>query len=100
MTDCTYTMRPYILFGRDRFSASCQTCGVPCTGWTEEAARAEFEAHKAIPAPPADVLARPLSKAIFDQFPEYFITGRGRVIASQTDCGHGYRLTDSCPCCL
>lgn len=31
--------------------------------------------------------------------PEYWIAGRGRELASRTDCGHGYNLTDSCPNC-
>ncbi len=31
--------------------------------------------------------------------PEFWIAGAGREIASRTDCGHGYNLTDSCPGC-
>ncbi len=96
---CTYTIKPYILAGHDRYSASCTTCDVPCSGWTQADALAAFAAHRDMPAPPADVLAQPLTAAIVHQFPAYFISGRGRQIASKTDCGHGYFLTDSCPCC-
>ena len=31
--------------------------------------------------------------------PQYWITGPGRDAAHDTDCEHGYRLTDSCPAC-
>jgi hypothetical protein len=51
------------------------------------------------PVPSADVLARPITKADIDAYPAYFILGPGQDIASATDCPHGYRLTDSCPCC-
>ncbi|MDE1673792.1 hypothetical protein [Nocardia gipuzkoensis] len=98
-TECTYTLHTYTLFGRDRYNASCETCDVPCSGWTETAAVANFEAHKAIPAPPADVLAQPLTPATIQQWPEYFIRGRGRPIAARTDCGHGYPLTARCHGC-
>lgn len=96
---CAYTLRTYTLLGRERFSASCSTCGAACTGWTQTAAVAAFEEHRAIPAPPADVLARTLTPADIRKFPEYFILGRGRSIALRTACAHGYRLTDSCPGC-
>lgn len=32
-------------------------------------------------------------------YPDYFIIGAGRDIASHTLCDHGYYLTDSCPGC-
>jgi hypothetical protein len=99
LADCFATVRPYILFGRTRYSASCTTCGTSCSGWTERQARAEFEAHRAIPAPPDDVLAAPLTQAIVAEYPYYYIRGRGHRLAAITDCGHGYWLTDSCPCC-
>ncbi len=98
-TGCFTTVRPYILFGRTRFSASCAACGVPCSGWTERQARMEFDAHHAIPAPPADVLAGALTAEKVAKYPEYYIRGRGHALAASTDCGHGYWLTDSCPCC-
>jgi hypothetical protein len=31
--------------------------------------------------------------------PRYWIAGPGRSVAEQTNCSHGYRLTDSCPMC-
>lgn len=52
-----------------------------------------------IPTAPAYVLALPLTAAIVADYPAYFISGPGRPVASRTDCGHGYYLTDSCPCC-
>jgi hypothetical protein len=51
------------------------------------------------PVPPSDVLARPITRADVSAYPVYFIHGPGRDVASSTDCGHGYNLTDSCPCC-
>ncbi|MFD9964010.1 hypothetical protein [Amycolatopsis sp. NPDC058986] len=51
------------------------------------------------PVPPGDVLARTITRHDVQQYAEYFIWGPGRDVASRTDCGHGYNLTDSCPCC-
>ncbi|ASR36600.1 hypothetical protein BAY61_18125 [Prauserella marina] len=56
------------------------------------------EVEKA-PAPPGDVLARAITRDDVRRYPTYFIWGPGRDIASRTDCGHGYYLTDSCPGC-
>lgn len=49
--------------------------------------------------PPAEVMLRPITPADVRRWPEFFISGAGRVLASKTDCGHGYWLTDSCPVC-
>lgn len=49
--------------------------------------------------PPADVLDRAPTAADVAAYPIYFILGPGADIASRTDCGHGYNLTDSCPSC-
>lgn len=49
--------------------------------------------------PPASVLARTPTVADVRAWPQYFIAGPGYAIASTTDCGHGYHLTDSCPGC-
>ncbi|ALG07642.1 hypothetical protein [Kibdelosporangium phytohabitans] len=49
--------------------------------------------------PPVSVLARPITAADIRKWPRYFLDGPGRKLAEQTDCRHGYRLTDSCPCC-
>ena len=49
--------------------------------------------------PPADVLARTITPADVKKWPYYFINGPGRAVAEQTDCDHGYQLTDSCPNC-
>ncbi|WP_043737497.1 hypothetical protein [Nocardia asiatica] len=86
------------LGGHDVYCAKC-ACGYPIRGWDLDDANANFDRHLAIPAPPADVLARTITLADVRAWPEYFISGPGRAIASQTDCGHGYYLTDSCPCC-
>ncbi|WP_134666105.1 MULTISPECIES: hypothetical protein [unclassified Amycolatopsis] len=56
------------------------------------------EVEKA-PVPPGDVLARTITRRDVQQYDVYFIWGPGRDITSRTDCGHGYYLTDSCPCC-
>lgn len=85
--------------GRTRHRATCPTCGSVCTGWTAQDALANLAAHQAIPVPPASVLAQPLTHPIVSAYPDYFISGCGRAVAIRTDCGHGYRLTDSCPCC-
>lgn len=53
----------------------------------------------AAPAPPRDVLDRRITRADVKAYDVYFIWGPGRDIASRTDCGHGYYLTDSCPNC-
>ncbi|WP_157430041.1 hypothetical protein [Actinomadura oligospora] len=49
--------------------------------------------------PPAEVLERAPTYADVQKWPTYFIVGPGREVAEKTDCGHGYHLTDSCPCC-
>jgi hypothetical protein len=49
--------------------------------------------------PPVDVLAGPLTAAIVEAYPAYYILGPGHDQAAATDCGHGYALTDSCPVC-
>ena len=86
--------------GHTRYRANCITCDVVCSGWTPEGAVAEFEAHRDIPAPPDDVLAGPLTPAVFAEYCEYFQRGRGRPRASTTRCEHGSILTDSpCPSC-
>lgn len=96
---CVFTYRNNILFGRPRIAAQCVTCDVPLGGWTIEDARMNFERHQTIPAPPADILARPLAPADIQAYPAYFIEGRGRAVASSTLCAHDYYLTDSCPGC-
>ncbi|MBB5155912.1 hypothetical protein [Saccharopolyspora phatthalungensis] len=51
------------------------------------------------PAPPQDVLARPITAADVAAYPVYFIHGPGRDIAQNTLCAHDYTLVDSCPGC-
>jgi hypothetical protein len=97
--DCVLITRPGILFGRTRVRAQCVTCNVPLGDWTIGEVRANFERHKTIPAPPAEVLARPIVKDDIRAYPDYFISGRGRRLASVTLCPHDYYLTDSCPGC-
>lgn len=68
------------------------------------ARRAAMDAYKAaqiakMVTPPADVLDRAPTPADVSAYPVYFILGPGADIASRTDCGHGYFLTDSCPVC-
>ncbi|MCX4792554.1 hypothetical protein OG369_43035 [Streptomyces sp. NBC_01221] len=33
------------------------------------------------------------------RYPAYYIAGDGRAAAEASSCDHGYRVTDSCPCC-
>jgi hypothetical protein len=49
--------------------------------------------------PPREVLLAIPTKAVVAEYPEYYISGPGRLLAQGVDCGHGYRLTDSCPVC-
>ncbi|MBF6326516.1 hypothetical protein IU451_28870 [Nocardia cyriacigeorgica] len=97
---CWYQLRTFVgIRGLTRYSASCEPCDVVCSGWTEEQAIAEFEKHRTIPAPPVSVLAQPLTPEIVAEYPHFYIDGRGRQIADNTDCAHGYLLTSSCPLC-
>ncbi len=84
--------------GRDILIGRC-SCGKLIWGWTVEGVEDQFDRHASIPVPPAEVLARRITVADVKAYPEYFISGPGRKVASATDCGHGYYLTDSCPCC-
>lgn len=63
---------------------------------TRQAAAAALVEAAAVPPP--HVQANP-TPADVKAFPAFFIHGAGRHIASVTDCGHGYNLTDSCPNC-
>lgn len=49
--------------------------------------------------PPSDVLNRAPTPEDVQDYPEYYIAGAGRAVASRTQCAHGYYLTDSCPNC-
>jgi hypothetical protein len=97
--DCHATYRTLSRFGRRMFSGSCTICGVPFFGATFDTVADQFAEHAAIPMPPADILAAPLTPAIVRDYPHYYISGRGRPLADRTDCPHRYRLTDSCPGC-
>lgn len=92
-------VRTGTLFGRTRYTVTCQACGIVGFGWTEDSALADLAAHARIAPPPVDVLALPLTAAIVGAYPRYYIAGPGRQLAEVTDCEHGYRLTSSCPCC-
>lgn len=52
-----------------------------------------------VEVPPADVLAHTPTVHNVKAYPEYYILGGGYDVASATDCGHGYNLTDSYPSC-
>jgi hypothetical protein len=49
--------------------------------------------------PPREVLVASPTQEVVRRYPEYYLQGPGRYFAQQVDCEHGYRLTDSCPCC-
>lgn len=87
------------LAGHPRVRAEC-ACGTTFGAWDDAHMRDKFAEHLAIAKPFADVLEKDAPTAIdVHAWPEFFITGPGRAIASQTPCPHEYRLTDSCPGC-
>lgn len=91
---------PYVgIGGKTRYRANCVTCEVVCTDWTPGGALEAFEEHRAIPGPPAELLAGPLTNAVFQKYCDYYIRGRGRPIASTSRCPHDVVFTDS-PCSL
>jgi hypothetical protein len=51
------------------------------------------------PTPPDEVLNRAPTVADVRRWPEHYISGPGRAVASKTHCPHRYYLTDSCPGC-
>ncbi|MFI6215658.1 hypothetical protein ACIBCD_27010 [Nocardia brasiliensis] len=87
------------LFGRPRRRAEC-ACGTTISGWDDAQVRDLYARHLTIPPPPADVLAKDApSIADVKAWPDFFISGPGRAVASRTHCPHDYYLTDSCPGC-
>ncbi|NEW42749.1 hypothetical protein GV794_02080 [Nocardia cyriacigeorgica] len=88
-----------VLFGRSRMRADC-ACGTTISGWDGAHVRNLYAEHLAIPRPPADVLAMDApTKSDVRLWPDFFIAGPGRRVASATLCPHAYYLTDSCPGC-
>ncbi|WP_218007368.1 hypothetical protein, partial [Nocardia otitidiscaviarum] len=88
-----------VLAGRTRVRAEC-ACGIAITGWDAAQIRDQYARHLTIPRPPGDVLAKEApTVADVRDWPEFFISGPGRAVASATPCQHDYRLTDSCPGC-
>lgn len=87
------------LAARRRVRAEC-ACGITIGGWDDAQVRDLYARHLAIPRPPADVLAKDApTKADVRAWPDFFISGPGRRVASATHCPHVYYLTDSCPGC-
>lgn len=87
------------LGGRPRVRAAC-ACGITISSWDDAQVRDLYAQHLAIPRPPAEVLAKAaLTKADVRAWPDFFISGPGRAVASRTLCPHEYYLTDSCPGC-
>lgn len=87
------------LFGHPRVRADC-ACGTTFGAWDESHLRNKYAEHLSISQPPAEVLAKDApTLADVHKWPEFFILGPGRAVASQTPCPHDYRLTDSCPGC-
>lgn len=87
------------LFGRSRVRAEC-ACGTTIAGWDDAQVRDLYAQHLAIPRPPAEVLAKDApTVADVRRWPDFFISGPGRRVASATECPHAYYLTDSCPGC-
>ncbi|QIS00974.1 hypothetical protein F5X71_00300 [Nocardia brasiliensis] len=88
-----------MLFGRSRVRADC-ACGITISAWGAAQLRELYARHLTIPRPPAEVLAKD-SPTVADVrlWPDFFISGPGRAVASCTHCPHDYYLTDSCPGC-
>lgn len=76
----------------------CVPCGYPVWSASPDDAQVRFEHHRGIPAPPAEVLARPVTAALVDEFPAWFLNGRGYRAASVARCGHGEPVTDCVNC--
>lgn len=87
-----------IIAGRCRVRAVC-SCGTVLTAWTTTRLDGQFTEHQAIERPPADVLDRAPTKQDVRDWPDFYISGPGRAVASRTACPHDYRVTDSCPGC-
>ncbi|MEV6219855.1 hypothetical protein [Nocardia sp. NPDC051833] len=81
------------------FSGVCDLCGVPVWAASREDALARFEEHRAIPAPPAAVMGRPVTLADVDTYPEWFLNGRGYPVAAAVKCPHGEPLVGFCLAC-
>lgn len=87
------------LAGRARVRADC-ACGITIAGWAVAQVHALFARHLTIPRPPAELLAKDApTVADVKAWPDFFISGPGRRVASATPCPHDYQLTDSCPGC-
>ncbi|MFE3052267.1 hypothetical protein [Nocardia sp. NPDC059239] len=85
--------------GTEVFVGTCTACGLLIRAATREDAQARFDYHVSIPAPPPEVLRRPITPADVDNYPEYFLNGSGYGIAARLTCEHGRALTDPCDEC-
>jgi hypothetical protein len=90
----------------DAIMAAGYTPTPGCNTFTDPAAKAFRTALRtadydiaATLAPPADILATTPTAQTVILFPDYYINGPGRAVASTTLCDHGCHLTDSCPGC-
>ncbi|WP_043654558.1 hypothetical protein [Nocardia thailandica] len=66
---------------------------------TRADARARWDHHRTVPAPPASVLTEPVTRDLVDDWADWFLNGRGYLQASTTRCAHGRRLTEFCDTC-
>lgn len=99
--DCSIVISFHVgKVGEEMFTGVCARCGVPVWASTLQDAEALFVAHETIPAPPAVVLARPVTVADVDTYPEWFLNGRGHPVAAAVKCQHGYSLVAFCPHCI
>lgn len=85
--------------GDTMFDGACAGCGLPIRAGSEADLRARFEHHVSVPAPPALVSGRAPRVADVDEFPEWFLNGRGYRAANSTRCPHGIALTSFCERC-
>ena len=98
--NCSITITEHVTSrGETAFSGTCVRCGVPVWAASREDAQARFAEHRDIPAPPAEVLARPVTGADVDEYPEWFLNGRGCPVAAAVKCEHGVPLVGFCLAC-
>ncbi|MFC4128968.1 hypothetical protein [Nocardia rhizosphaerae] len=77
----------------------CDPCGLPIQAASRGDAETRFDHHRTIPAPPAEVLARPATPDDVDDYPEWFLNGRGYPVAVAAKCVHGLALVSFCSGC-
>lgn len=98
--DCEFALTDSIdPDGHGLVQGKCVPCGIPVLAASHRDAIARFEEHRDIPAPPAEVLSQPVTVELIDDYPAWFINGRGYKAALATKCPHGESLLFFCASC-